>query len=119
MTDEQIAKVAHEVNRTVCLAQGDNSQPSWDDAPDWQRTSALNGVRAIRDGVVTSPKQSHESWLAEKEGDGWVWGFEKDPEAKKHPCMLPYAELPFEQRVKDSVFTGIVQQLLTSETSGA
>ncbi len=34
---------------------------------------------------------------------------------KKHPCMVPYSELPFGQRVKDSVFFGIAQQLLRAD----
>lgn len=40
MTVEQIvrvAHVAHEVNRAYCQSLGDNSQPTWEDAPHWQR----------------------------------------------------------------------------------
>jgi hypothetical protein len=32
MTLEQIARVAHEVNRAYCQALGDQSQPAWEDA---------------------------------------------------------------------------------------
>ncbi len=45
MTPEQIARVAHEVNRAYCQALGDNSQPAWEDAPQWQRDSAMLGVK--------------------------------------------------------------------------
>jgi len=38
------ARIAHEANRVWCAENGDNSQPSWDNAPDWQRESAINGV---------------------------------------------------------------------------
>jgi hypothetical protein len=41
---EAIAKVAHEINAAFCLAYNDNSQTSWDEAPEWQRESAINGV---------------------------------------------------------------------------
>jgi hypothetical protein len=44
MKVEEIAKVAHEVNRAYCQAIGDNSQPTWEEAPGWQRDSAINGV---------------------------------------------------------------------------
>ena len=30
---EACARAAHEANRAYCLALGDTSQPSWDDAP--------------------------------------------------------------------------------------
>jgi hypothetical protein len=33
MEIEEIAKVAHEVNRAYCQALGDFSQPKWEDAP--------------------------------------------------------------------------------------
>jgi hypothetical protein len=35
----------------------------------------------------------------------------KDPDAKTHPCILPYHELPLEQRLKDSLFMAIVHAL--------
>jgi hypothetical protein len=44
MTKEEIARVAHEVNRAYCEALGDHSQPPWREAPQWQRESALHVV---------------------------------------------------------------------------
>jgi hypothetical protein len=41
---DQIAQIAHEVNRAYCKATGDNSQMPWEEAPDWQIASAINGV---------------------------------------------------------------------------
>ncbi len=104
---EAIARACHEANRSWCLLHGDMSQPSWGMAPAWQRSSARKGVRGALDG--NTPEQSHECWLEEKEATGWVYGQVKDPEAKTHPCMVPYAELPPEQRAKDHLFTGTVQ----------
>jgi hypothetical protein len=104
-----IAHICHDANRAYCMEHGDFSQALWEMAPDWQKESAINGVRGILNGYVTSPEQSHESWLAEKERDGWKFGPVKDPEKKEHPCMVPYAELPMEQRRKDAIFFGIVE----------
>jgi hypothetical protein len=105
---DAIARMAHEVNRAYCAAIGDDSQPAWEDAPDWQRQSAISGVMAHMEGDLT-PEQSHESWMAQKAADGWIYGPVKDAEKKEHPCFLPYAELPPEQRVKDYLFRAIVQ----------
>ena len=41
--------------------------------------------------------------------DGWVYGAEKNAELKTHPCLVPYGDLPVEQRVKDELFTAIVK----------
>ena len=112
MNDEQIAQVVHEANAAYCRTIGDNTQLSWATAPEWQRDSAIDGVRKTRDGTITSPEESHKSWLAQKEADGWIFGDVKDPDKKEHPCMVPYEELPPEQRVKDSLFQAIVGALL-------
>ena len=104
----QIAKAAHEVNRVYCEALGDDSHRVWGEAPAWQRESAIHGVEAIIGSSVTSPEESHASWLAEKEAAGWKFGEVKDPENKTHPCMLPYDDLPPSQRAKDTLFFATV-----------
>ena len=107
---EQIAEVCHEANRVYCLSIGDHSQPRWDDAPDWQRESAVQGVENIVEGSVKAPGETHVSWLASKKADGWVYGEVKDAEAKTHPCMVEYKDLPVEQQKKDALFFGIASQ---------
>lgn len=107
---ETAAKAAHEINRAYCRAVGDDSQPAWDDAPLWQRDSAVNGVSLHLANPDLTPEQSHENWMAEKTAAGWVYGLEKDPEAKTHPCMVPYDQLPLEQRIKDHLFKAVVAQ---------
>ena len=112
LNDESIAMVSHEANGVWSENHGDDSQPLWEDAPDWQKESAIQGVAGIRSGRIRVPHESHKSWLAQKESDGWVYGEVKDAEAKTHPCMVPYDDLPLEQRAKDTIFFGIVNLLL-------
>lgn len=109
---EQIAKCAHEANRCYCLLLGDDSQPMWADAPEWQRESALIGVKYVMDNPDVTPEMTHESWLKVKRETGWVYGEAKDPELKTHPCMVEYEDLPIEQRIKDELFRGIVTSLI-------
>lgn len=108
---EEIARVCHEANRAYCLALGDESQPRWEDAPEWQRQSAIQGVVNISNGRVSTPKDSHDSWLEQKAKEGWVYGVAKDPELKQHPCIVPYHQLPADQRMKDHLFFAIVRTL--------
>lgn len=107
-----IAQVAHEANRVYCVTLGDNSQPAWHDAPDWQQVSAIKGVLAIIEGRVTAPEHSHISWAAEKQRDGWKYGAVKDPDKKEHPCLVPFEELPVEQQLKDYLFFAVVTALI-------
>lgn len=106
----EIARIAHEVNRAYCEAMGDNSQPTWENAPQWQKDSALLGVELHTSGDH-GPEASHESWMAQKVADGWTYGPEKNPEIKEHPCMVPFFELPKEQQAKDFIFRGVVHAL--------
>jgi hypothetical protein len=111
MTTEDIAQVAHEINRSYCLAIGDNSQQSWEEAPDWQRSSAINGVNFHLENPEAPPSASHESWLKQKEEEGWKYGPVKNPETKEHPCYVPYDQLPVEQKAKDYLFKQVVHSL--------
>ena len=104
---EAAARACHEANRAYCMALGDRTQDHWEDAPEWQRKSARNGVEGALAG--NTPEQSHESWLAEKQADGWTLGPEKDPRRKEHPCMVPYTELPPHQRAKDDIFLAVAR----------
>ena len=112
MNQEQIARVAHEVNRAYCQALGDSSQPAWEDAPQWQKESAILGVKLHTENPDASPAASHESWLAQKVADGWVYGSVKDPETKQHPCIVPFDQLPVAQQAKDYLFRGVVHALV-------
>lgn len=111
MSPEAVAEVAHSINKAICEAAGDHSQPDWAEAPDWQKQSAVNGVAFHVANPDASPAASHESWMAEKVADGWIHGPIKDPDLKRHPCIVPFDDLPFEQRVKDHAFRAIVHAL--------
>lgn len=109
LTLNDIARTCHEVNRVYCEANGDFSQAGFDEAPDWQRDSALKGVTAALSGVTD--EELHALWCDEKHQAGWVYGDVKDADAKTHPCLVPYAELPTFQKVKDTLFRTVVLAL--------
>lgn len=102
------ARAAHEANRAYCIALGDESQPPWENAPTNIRESAFVGVRGVL-VAGNGPRESHESWLAFKKSDGWVYGETKNAETKEHPCMVAYDELPEAQRAKDAIFVSTVR----------
>jgi hypothetical protein len=106
---EAIARTCHAVNRTFSRSLGDESHEPWDDAPDWQRESAVKGVNYALDGVTD--EELHAHWCDEKHRDGWVYGQSKDATAKTHPCLVPYDQLPPEQRTKDALFRTVVEAL--------
>lgn len=115
MKQEQIARVCHEVNRAYCQALGDNSQPAWEDAPEWQRESAALGVKLHIENPGVGAEASHVSWMAQKVAEGWTYGPEKLPDIKQHPCIVPFDRLPVEQQAKDYIFRGVVHALSSTD----
>lgn len=108
---EMIAKLAHEINRAYCCAIGDNSQPAWEDAPQWQKTSARDGVIFHLDNPGSGPQASHKNWMKEKIAAGWKYGPIKNAETKEHPCLVAFEALPAEHRAKDYLFAAAVASL--------
>ena len=111
MTITDIAKICHEINKAYCESIGDTSQTLWDDAPTWQKRSAILGVQFHLNNPNAKPSDAHNSWLEEKIKDGWKWGRIKDADKKEHPCFLPYEMLPIEQKGKDFIFLQVVHSL--------
>lgn len=108
-TNLQIAQVCHEANRAFCESIGDTSQKPWAEAEQWQRDSAISGVAFALSNPCAQPSAQHEAWLADKERAGWKVGPVKDADKKEHPCMVPYEDLPVEQRLKDHLFRAVVR----------
>lgn len=103
-----IAMICHAINAAYCHSLGDDSQLSWDEAPQAQRDSAVFGVELNLSNPDTTPEQNHISWYKQKEAEGWSYGEVKDFAAKTHPCFVPYDELPQEQKSKDYLFRAVV-----------
>lgn len=111
MNVREIAIACHNINRAFCKALGDDSQTKWSSAPDWQKESAIEGVKFNIENPDAPASASHDSWLKQKEDDGWKYGAIKDAELKEHPCFVSYEELPLEQQAKDHLFKQTVKGL--------
>jgi excisionase family DNA binding protein len=114
---QDIARVVHAANRELQIVQGDpRPSPPWDEAPEYQAREAIAGVLEVLEHDVT-PEQSHEAWNDRMRAEGWRYGPVKDAEAKTHPCLVPWAELPREQKLKDLLFGAIVRALAPESES--
>lgn len=110
----QVAAIAHEANRVYArgLTPPDFSHLHWDVAPDYQRDKIRAGVEThLSSSKSLSPKQAHEAWLKHMKAEGWTYGRVKNEDTRHHPCIVPYEDLPEDQRLKDEIFCAIVRAL--------
>lgn len=112
MEPVQIAHVCHACNRALQIEQADPTIPislPWDETDPETQASAVEGVKGIISG--NTPEQSHEGWMEFKIAHGWTLGPVKSEAKKEHPLLVPYADLPVAQQIKDHLFSAIVKVL--------
>ena len=51
--------------------------------------------------VEQMSKNVHEVWAETRIRQGWTYGEQRNDELKTHPCLVPYEELPEEERDYD------------------
>jgi len=104
---EDIARVCHDTIRAIQVITGDPlPAPPWESAGQEMRESTIASVQAVLGGA--SAEELHAHWCRRKAARGWRRGEFKSEEAKTHPGLVPFADLPESERVKDRVFGAIV-----------
>lgn len=51
--------------------------------------------------VEKMSKNCHEVWAKTRMNQGWTYGSARNDAMKKHPCLVPYEELPESEKVFD------------------
>ena len=51
--------------------------------------------------VEQMSKNVHEVWAETRISQGWKYGEQRNDELKTHPCLVPYEELPEEEKEYD------------------
>ena len=126
--DDSIAAAIHETWRAVSVRQGWRMQPHLDRPyanlaePDKEdnraaarrMTSVLAaaGLTLAPTGPAVAPDTlesrmetlaaaEHDGWMAHRAANGWTFGEKRDAAARRHPSMIPYADLPETEKEKD------------------
>ena len=51
--------------------------------------------------VEQMSKNVHDVWAENRMAEGWTYGEQRDDVQKKHPCLVPYEELPDSEKEYD------------------
>ena len=113
MTDltERRASFVYDGARLAAVAAGAPIVPvPWEDREQEFMAQFLEVIeRQCGPNRSRSPEELHGSWMQAYFGMGWVYGDEYDREAKRHPDLVPYADLGQLERDKDAVFVALCE----------
>jgi ryanodine receptor 2 len=58
-------------------------------------------------------ENAHDIWASERLRDGWTFGPDRDDTKLRHPCLVPYPQLPDREREYDrAMVIGSVRAIL-------
>ena len=69
--------------------------------PDPLDTSSVKIEPSLDSLVEALAENVHDTWARGRMDQGWTYGPARDDAAKKHPCLVPYAELPESEKAYD------------------
>lgn len=64
-------------------------------------TSDVELPEELKPLVEEMAKNVHEVWAETRIKQGWTYGEQRNDELKTHPCLVPYEDLPEEEKVYD------------------
>lgn len=64
-------------------------------------TSDVKLPAALEQLVEKMSKNVHEVWSETRIQQGWTYGEQRNDELKTHPCLVPYEDLPEEEKEYD------------------
>ncbi len=64
-------------------------------------TTAVNLPPELLELTERLAENAHDLWAVQRLKDGWTFGPQRDDKAKKHPCLIPYAQLPESEKEYD------------------
>jgi len=103
------ARAAYEAIRAYRAALGESDRGPWELSAPAVVSGYCNAVEKAIGGA--SPAEQHAAWLADKLAQGWSYGLLGSDERRESPNMVPYTDLPEEQRWKDQIVAGVVGSL--------
>lgn len=64
-------------------------------------TAGFNLPPELLDLTERLAENAHDLWAIQRLKDGWTYGPQRDDKAKKHPCLVAYADLPDSEKEYD------------------
>ena len=84
-----------------CLFENARSMKTKNYIPQPIDTSDVKLPEELEQLVEQMSKNVHEVWSETRISQGWTYGEQRNDELKTHPCLVPYEDLPEEEKEYD------------------
>nr|CAA6802797.1 MAG: putative ryanodine receptor [uncultured Thiotrichaceae bacterium] len=64
-------------------------------------TTAVQLPEQLEGLLENLAQNTHEVWAEQRLKDGWRYGEDRNDQERLHPCLVPYDELPEEEKEYD------------------
>jgi hypothetical protein len=64
-------------------------------------TSQVTLTKEIEELTELLARNAHDIWASQRFKEGWTYGPQRDDQAKRHPCLVPYEQLPDSEKEYD------------------
>ncbi len=71
--------------------------------PNPENTNDIILDKSLNELMEKMAKNTHENWAKQRISEGWKYGEKRDDEAKTHPCLIPYEDLPEQEKEYDRI----------------
>lgn len=66
-------------------------------------TSAVSLPSELEKLTEQLAANTHDLWAEQRQAEGWSYGPHRDDQNKRHPCLVPYEELPDSEKTYDRI----------------
>lgn len=107
---EREARLVYEATRIEAAWSERSIVPEpWEDRDDKFKKNMINIIeKYISLDKLPTPEEAHDSWMKAYFDMGWKYGEKRDVDKKEHPDLVPFDELPKDERDKDAIFLAFV-----------
>ena len=103
---EKIAEIIYEATRLEAMWSDRSIVPEkWNKRDDGFRKQFVNTIgQYLKQEKLPTPKEAHDSWIIAYEKMGWKYGKKRDVVKKTHPDLIPFEQLPKDEKDEDAIF---------------
>lgn len=77
---------------------------------DLENVNLSEGLDVLTEEIA---ENIHDVWARKRLDEGWRWGEERSDKYKTHPCLVPYANLPEQEKAYDrEIVTATIKMLV-------